>query len=120
MCVCVCVCVCVIFLIITLTVVSCVKGYRSAIRRTWGIQDQSRHIFNVQKWVTIFIVGQTSEFYDEELRKENEVFGDILQGELFDSPFEGTRKFMMAMDWITKNYYNCQPQFIIKTQVSIR
>lgn len=58
--------------------------------------------------------------YQAEIPGESERYGDILQGGFRDSPYENTRKFMLALDWVNKNLPHCKPRFILKTQVKIR
>ncbi len=58
--------------------------------------------------------------YQTEIPDENEQHGDILQGAFRDSPYESTRKFMLALRWINQNLPKCRPRFILKTQVRVR
>ena len=95
-------------------------GERSAIRRTWGVYDENLFpsIDGVQ-WRTIFVMGMTETRFDQVAAKENEQYGDILQGQFKDTPFEQTRKFMLGMKWLNEHMESCVAQFILKTDNNI-
>ena len=68
----------------------------------------------------IQIISFLDDRYQKEIPGESEKYGDILQGRFKDTPFENTRKFIMALDWVNQNLVYCRPRYILKTQVCLR
>ena len=72
------------------------------------------------KWKILFVMGKANTKFDGMASQEALKFGDILQGEFDDSPFEDTRKFMLAAEWLAKHSeHGCRPHFILRTQDNI-
>ena len=106
---------------------------RNATRHTWGRQQHTRHVFgDGQKWLTIYVMGKSREPLRSgiPIREENAKYGDILQGDFYDTPYEDTRKFMLGMAWLVeyiqsgnlhnnRNAAQCRPRFVLKTQSNI-
>ncbi|ELT91495.1 hypothetical protein CAPTEDRAFT_84571, partial [Capitella teleta] len=97
------------------------SGRRRAIRETWGTQTHKKFPnMDSNKWRTIFVMGKQNEG-PIDVKAENAKHGDILQGDFTDNPYEDTRKFMLALRWLSEHLISegCDPQFIIKSNDNI-
>lgn len=77
-------------------IVSAAENYskRKVLRETWAKKREDVGLF--------FLLGN-SEKYNEAIKKENEEFQDILQGNFEDTYRNLTYKYTMALKWVT--YY---------------
>lgn len=60
-------------------------------------------------------MGMVETRFDGEAAKEAVKYGDILQGQFKDTPFELTRKIMLGMKWLNENMEVCIPEFVMIT-----
>ena len=95
-------------------------GTRRAIRNSWGVQTVEKYpkLNDSLRWTTLFVLGKSpTNQWEQEVTREEQEFGDMLQGDFIDNQFEGTRKFLLAMTWLTQQVtLDCQPQFVMKTE----
>lgn len=75
-------------------------GRRNAIRSTWGGQKYSKiHV--------LFSLGY-HRYIEKEIKKETELYKDILQGSFLDSYRNNTFKSSMTYKWIGDSWRNCK------------
>uniref|UniRef100_A0A1L8E1L9 Hexosyltransferase n=2 Tax=Nyssomyia neivai TaxID=330878 RepID=A0A1L8E1L9_9DIPT len=79
---------------------------RNLIRRTWGRDDVRARL--------LFLLGTVAQpSMQEELLRENEMYGDLIQGNFIDAYRNMTYKHAMALKWFT---YSCpEAHFLLKT-----
>ena len=88
---------------------------REAIRRTWA----SRSLPVSGTWSVIFVIGSLTPEDDQTnvVRRSDVNRTDVLRGDFADSPHEGTRKFMLAMDWIVSELAPaCNIKYVVYTK----
>ncbi|XP_071802679.1 beta-1,3-galactosyltransferase 5-like [Asterias amurensis] len=93
---------------------------RTAIRRSWGNRKgvSTASILGMT-WRTVFVMGR-SKIKDEQIKREAQHFGDVLQGEFEDIKTEETRKTMMGFQWASNDVIRtCQPKYIFKTNAKV-
>lgn len=79
---------------------------RNTIRQTWGEQKDNIKI--------VFLFGEVKDFKKQnELEMENNIFGDIIQGNFVDAYRNMTYKHVMALKYAV--YFCQQAKFIMKT-----
>lgn len=95
-------------------------GERNAIRQTWGRMENFKDMpQETQLWKLFFVMARSYTPVDQQVAQENMIEKDILMGEFQDSPFEDTRKFMMAMQWFTQNSKVCEARFVMRSQDNV-
>ena len=93
---------------------------RDAIRNTWGKYTEGKYAsVKSQKWATLFVMGDSKDQFNADVKEESNLNGDILQGDFKDTPYEETRKFMLATKWIQEHFSDCRPKYILKSQDNI-
>ena len=97
---------------------------RNSIRRTWGNPNNFGELkITGLTWRVVFALGTgSSEIDDEKIVRENEKYGDIIQGKFDDTGVEDTRKSMMVFKWITEvlsKHAGCRPAFVLKTPAKV-
>lgn len=84
--------------------------FRKAIRITWGQQNTNFKI--------VFVLGESEDEMTRKLVKlENEIYGDIVQGNFIDTFRNETYKHIMALKWAS--FYCPTAKFIVKASDDI-
>ena len=93
---------------------------RTGIRSTWySPQNYERFKDKPHLWRVLFVMGRTYDSYDKRVAMEAADNGDLIQGDFTDSPYESTRKFLIATKYIASTYEHCKPKFVLKTEDNI-
>ena len=83
---------------------------RKSFRETWANIDKKYTIYNTR---LVFLLGKPqNDSTQKTIRKENECFGDIVQGNFMDSYHNLTHKAVLGLRWVTENCR--QARFIVK------
>lgn len=72
---------------------------RDLLRQTWA----NTNLFRKHSFKVIFLMGTTNHDVQQDVRKEFERFGDIVQGDFIDTYKNLTLKGVMGLRWITEN-----------------
>ena len=85
------------------------KAPRDIIRHTWGSVKvcYGKHVH------VKFLTGQKNDGYESSLKKENDEYGDIIEGTFKDTYENLTYKSVMGLHWVN-NFCN-QTRFVMKT-----
>ena len=83
---------------------------RKSFRETWANTNKKYAIYNTR---LVFLLGKPRNNHTQmNIRKENECFGDIVQGNFMDSYHNLTHKAVLGLRWVTENCR--QARFIVK------
>ncbi|XP_022099177.1 UDP-GalNAc:beta-1,3-N-acetylgalactosaminyltransferase 1-like [Acanthaster planci] len=93
---------------------------RTAVRRTWGAPNGIAEAKSLAlSWRAVFVMGRTAA-KDDQIERESNNYGDILQGEFDDLSSEVTRKVMLGFQWSDKDIPDsCRPLYVFKTNIRV-
>ncbi|KAJ8039193.1 Beta-1,3-galactosyltransferase 5 [Holothuria leucospilota] len=97
------------------------SGHRNSIRRSWAKQTNFKPVSlrNDVSWWVVFSIG-TVDGTEDSLKKEQENYGDLLQGDFPDHPSEETRKTLLGFKWAAEQLpASCQPLLVLKTECTV-
>lgn len=95
------------FLVLMIPVTLQDSESRTAIRETWGQVNLVPHTDIAR----VFFIGEPRERHPElvkDLKKESEVYGDIVQMDFLDTYHNLTVKTMMIMNWVARYCHSAQ------------
>lgn len=84
---------------------------RKLIRQTWG------HYSSMKNVKIIFVLGKTTKELAKKIEKENQMYGDIIQGDFLDTYRNLTLKTLFILDWTSRNCNKAK--FLLKTDDDI-